>query len=303
MRLETVLIGCLAMATLPTILDGQEKAVDFEKFVAEKSPTIVTVKMVITTELGFGDRAQTRNTNLDLTGVVVDETGLVMIAADQLTAAQRGGGGAGGGRRGGGGGGGGSGGVGGGGDVEVKPSKVQVMIPGDEKEHPGLLVSTDATLHLAFVQILELGERKLSAVPFEPGAKLKLGQELIGVGRHGSEFGSAAFFGTVRITGEITQPRSMYSFDGRFASRGIPLFNHSGNAVGVLSNPAPPQVADTSGGGDRGGRGGFGGAGRAGGAATAQSFLIPAASVKVMVKDAMVKAKQAKEFGKTEPDA
>jgi hypothetical protein len=281
----------IAALLLPAALGAQE--VDYKKFIAEKAPAIVAVKMVLTIEGGIGGRTQERETSLDLTGVVVDESGLVMIAADALTAAQRARNPA----R--------PGGEGGAIEVNVKPSNVRVVIPGEEREHPALLVATDSNLNLAFVQILELGERKLAAVPFDPEARAEVGEELIGVGRHGQTFDHAPFFGTVRVTGEIEQPRAMYSFDGRFAERGIPLFTRSGKAVGVLSSPGglEPEgaVPAGGGGGGRGGRGGFGGFGRAPG--TASAFLIPAAQVHALVDQAKVQAKTAKEHGKTEPDA
>jgi len=285
------LAGAIAVCLIPAAL-GAQGEVDYKKFIAEKAPAIVAVKMVLTIEGGMGGRTQERETSLDLSGVVVDETGLVMISANALTAAQR----IGAGRAGRGGGG--AEGEGGAPTLNVKPSNVRVVIPGEEKEHAAVLVATDSNLDLAFVQILELGDRKLAAVAFDPEAKAEVGEELIGVGRQSQTFDHAPYFGTIRVTGEITQPRSMHSFDGRFAERGIPLFTRSGKAVGVLTSPGglEPDGGAAAG----GGRGGFGGGlGRAGGAGSA-AFLIPAAAVHALVDQAKIQAKQAKEHGKTD---
>ena len=264
----------LGAVLLPVMASAQ--SVDYEKFIAEKAPSIVTVKMVVVTEIN--GREIEREVNA--TGVVVDKTGLVMFSAEAMNAANRirqGFGGRGG-RGGGGGGGGGGEEV----DIQSRTENIRVRIPGKEKEHSAALVATDSELNIAFVQIESLGDIQLSAVEFEATSQAKIGDELIGVGRLGQEFDHAPFFGTVRVTGSIEQPRKMFSFDGRFAGRGIPLFSRTGKAVGILAAPAPPESEDAPA-PRRGGR-----AGGAGGGAGA--FLIPASTIHTLIGQAKTRA-------------
>jgi len=292
MRLVTTLVAFAIVASLLPAA-AQAQSVDFKKFIADKAPSIVTVEMVVVTD--FNGREMERE--VTATGVVVAETGLVMISAEAMTAAQRirggfrGRGGRGGGR-------------GGGGDEEMdissRTENIRVKIPGDEAVHESMVIATDSTLNLAFVQIKNLGDKKLASVPFDPNQKAKIGEELIGVGRHEEQYDHAPYFGTVRITGEIEQPRTMFSFDGRFAGRGIPLFSKSGHAVGVLSTPAPAEGID-SGGGARGGMGM--GMGRLAGNARGGAFLIPTNAIHGLITQAAARAKEALKHGKSEPDA
>jgi hypothetical protein len=229
---------------------GDEPPNPYVALMAAKAPHIVTVKFVLKSQGGRGGER-----SREVQGTVVDPSGLVMISKTHL---------------------------GGGREVSFQggrvrqgggravPSNFKVVFPGDEKEYESILGATDSNLNLSFIRIKNLEGKKIEAASFADAATLKIGQELVGVSRHGKGFDYAPLFERGLVAGEIRQPRPMWIVTAGTGALGLPLYDLQGKAAGVM---AMQQGADGGGGGG--------------------SFLIPAATVKAAVEQAVKQSEEA----------
>ena len=176
------------------------------------APAIVTVKVVIKMEIMMMGQSQNEESRSELTGVVVDESGLVMVSNGEISeermqrahssspfAA--------------------------GVEVELTPTDFQVIFGNEEREYPAFLVAKDTKLDLAFLQVQELGDRELSFISFDDTAKPAIGDEIVAVSRLKKGYDYAPFLTTARISGAIRKPRKAFIVDGIISSYGLPLFS------------------------------------------------------------------------------
>jgi len=239
----------------------EEGSNPYAELLKSKSPALVSVKFVMKIEM----MGQSQEMNRELTGVMVDPVGLVMVSNTQLGAGMRIRG-----RRG----------MGGGG---VKASKFKIAFPGEDKEFDAIKGASDSKLNLAFLRIKNLEGRKVEFVDFAKAAPVKVGQELVGVDRYGKGFDYAPHFNLVRVAGEIKQPRVMYAVAGGGVAQGLPLFDTKGRVAGAIASQSGAEGADEGGGIGR--LLGIGGGGRV--------FLIPADAVKSTIDAAKKQAEEA----------
>jgi hypothetical protein len=202
--MRAIRLGCLLATALlasasPTAAD---EPVKFEpaKFLEAKAPTVVTVKSVVK----FADS----ESNSERSGCVVDPQGVVMLqnwTSNRFRSSS----------------------------MKMTPTKIRVIFDGDEKEYDAVLGATDSKLGLAFVRIKDLAGKKITSVDFAAGVEVKLGDELAGVIRTDQGFDYAPFYGTTRVVGQVTKPRSMWIVTG-FQPQGHPLYTTDGRAAGVV---------------------------------------------------------------------
>ena len=276
MRSIALIAACLLAAAPLTAAPAMAADSDAE-FLKKVSPSIVTVKFILNVTMGGGGGMQ-QEVPVEIAGVLLDESGLVMMPADALDMANRmrrnmrG-------RRGGrgGGGGGGMGDM----DIDAEASDMTVILGGEYEEHEAVLVAKDSNLSLAFLQLKDASVAKgRPAITFAKDATPTVGQELRSVTRFGEGFDFAPYFGKTQITGVVEQPRMMWSVQGRFNALGLPLFDSEGNAVGVMSTQEDPM----------GGGGGMGMGMGAGG----MVFVMPASDVAAALEQARSRAAEMK---------
>jgi len=230
-----LVMACLLLAVFALsfqIAEGSDGAV-YRQILEEKAPSIVTVKMVLKTKINFMGQAQDNERTIEVPGVIVDGSGLIMIAADALSAGRE---------------------LSRLGDIDLKvtPTKLEVIFEDDDEEYEAILGAKDTNLNLAFVQIKNLEGKEIAPVLFAGGAKMVVGSELIGVTRYSKGFDYAPYFGTIRITGEVTHPRPLWAIDGSFHGVGLPVFNEKGVTVGVLATQEGSEGAEDQSGGRMG---------------------------------------------------
>ncbi|MEK7867174.1 MAG: trypsin-like peptidase domain-containing protein [Planctomycetota bacterium] len=218
------------LLSLPSLAD---EGSGMPEVLAKVAPGIATVKVVTQTDVTMGGQSQSSESRTEVQGVVVDETGLVMISnatfdtsgmKDLLSA-----------------------GGGGGADLKVTPTEFKVVIEQEEKEYEAFLAATDTKLGLAFVQIVELGDRKLASVGFDGAAELAVGQRLLAVGRLKKGYDYAPYVVQAKVTGKIAKPRAAWLVDGDMAGAGLPVFTADGQVAGVIGDV---QVTSDEEGGD-----------------------------------------------------
>lgn len=263
---------CFMLAALALFMAGPATADDdagiYRAVLEKNTPSIVTVKLVLKTKISFMGQGQDMEQTVEVPGAVVDASGLVMMAADPLSP---------------------------GGplasreeiEIKVKPVSLKVIFEDDDEEYDAILGAKDTQLNLAFVLIKDLGGKEVVPVPFAEGAEAEVGQELIGVSRYTKGFDYAAYFGTIRVTGEVVQPRPLWSIEGGFDGLGLPVFNRDGVVAGVIASQEGSEGAEEGGGG-----------GPMGMLLMMDSmgpdvFLLPAAAVKATVDRAKTQAVEA----------
>lgn len=265
----TVLAAMAAafLFALPSPIQAGDDGVLYRSILEEKAGSIATVKLILKVKISFMGQGQEMENETEVPGVVVDEKGLIMIAGgaldpslpinnDQI-------------------------------DVKVTPIGVKVIFVDEDEEYDAVIAAKDTNLSLAFIQVKDLAGKTVAPVSFADSAKVAVGQELIGVSRFQKGFDYAAYFGTIRVAGEVFSPRPLFAIDGGFDGLGLPLFNADGKVAGVL---AMQEGSEGAGGGDGGPMGMLldlaGGPG-------GNVFLLPADTVRVTIEQAKLKAEEA----------
>ncbi len=267
-------IAGVVLLTLPRAGLGQDA--DIAGLLDKAAPSIVTVKVVIKTEFSMMGQAQNEESRSELQGVVVDDSGMVMISnaeisADRVKEALAGNP------------------MGANLDITMTPTDFKVIFGNEEEEHDAFLVAKDTKLDLAFLQVQGVTDRKLATVNFAEGVKPAVGDTVVAISRLKKGYDYAPFASTARVSGAIRKPRKAWIIDGTIDSYGLPVFSSSGDVVGVLITLAPTTTDDSGG-------SGFGSMMRmmrGGGLDTGVgTFLLPAKVVDGLIKQSLAKVQE-----------
>lgn len=188
--------------------------------VARIAPAVVGLRMTLRTEVeGMG---QPEDSTEEVTGALVDPSGLILVWNSHLSAGRMG-------------------------EVlaavspdsdfrlRVSPVGIRVWIEGEAQERAAFLAAADSDLDLAFVQLAEPLERDLPAVDFGRPAELSIGSRLTVVSRLTSRYDHAPFFDTASVTGQLEKPRRAWIVGaGNATQAGLPYFADDGRVAGVL---------------------------------------------------------------------
>lgn len=205
---------------------------DHARLLAEKSPALVTVRFVLQVKMAGMGMDDGQETESEITGVMIDPTGLVLCSNTQLQGMVNVmdrfmGGGA-------------------GFDVTATPTELEVLV-GDETE--GLaasLVARDSDLDLAWIRIDDPRERAFVALDFGAGADLAVGDTFVTLRRLDRYFGRQPVFTEGQVGGVVSRPRKLYVPSTPLAvGYGLPVFDAAGRVAGitVLELPAVEEGA------------------------------------------------------------
>ncbi len=158
------LLPALLLLAVPVVAADDEAAI--EALFKDRAPAIVSVKFVLTMTISRGGESQKQEQNSEVRGVMIDPSGLVMLANDHFAGSihprmlamlrQQGGG------------------------FESTPSGVKVLFGNEAKEHDAVIVARDSNLNVAFVQILDLEKLEVACVDLSKPAETKIGASLLG---------------------------------------------------------------------------------------------------------------------------
>jgi S1-C subfamily serine protease len=239
------LLPALLLLVAPGVAADDEAAI--ETLFKDRAPAIVSVKFVLAITFNMQGESQKHEQNAEVRGVMIDASGLVMLANDhfavQLPPQMR--------RR--------------GAEIQSSPSAVKILFGNEAKEHDAVIVARDSNLNLAFVQILDLESREVPVVDLSKSAETKIGAPLLGITRMSRGFDCAPQFGRVLVTAKVEKPRPMWAVASNFNGLGLPVFDIAGAVVGVLASQEGSEGVE--GGGDG-------------------VFLLPLASVKGSIDQA-----------------
>lgn len=240
--------------------------------VDKAAPSIVTVKLVLTTQVTVGGQSQNHESRTTLLGTVVDPDGLIMVHLAWVPA---------------------------GGKVNVQddngaeqevpftmtPSGLKVVFGREDKDCDAFLVATDADLGLAFLKVGDLGGRKPAPVDFAAAADPDLGQTLYVIGRQKMAFDYAPYLSTLMVAAKVAKPREAWLTDRTESGYGLPVFSEAGKLAGFLAKDMRADKED----GESAGEGDLSIA-VTGGSAPEVDYILPAARVRELVDKARKKA-------------
>jgi S1-C subfamily serine protease len=223
------LIGLLllgaAVLSVPASVRADGRA-EYEKWLAEKSPALVTIKFVLKVQMGgmmggMGDQ----ESDSEVTGVMIDPKGLVLCSNTQL------------------------GGFTGimrrfmgpmGGSITAAPTDIKVLVGDDTEGLEAKLVARDTELDLAWIRIEEPGDAEFDYCDLSKAATPTIGQRLFAVRRMGKFFDRVTAVSEGRVGGVTTKPRDLYVPAGNLSvGLGLPIFTTDGTVVGVAIMQLP----------------------------------------------------------------
>jgi hypothetical protein len=222
--LATLAVALLLVAAPAPAQDPEVRELQpppLPKLLADLSESVVTVKCVLKVRIDAMGQSQEQEQNMEVRGVLVNATGLVLLAnshfdggipaalrrmlGDQL-------------------------------QVKATPTDLKVMFGNEVEELDAQLVARDSNLDLAFVQIMDLGDRQIRSIDLTPGvAKLDVGHEVYAVSRMSRGFDCAPALHRFFVTARLEKPRKMWAVTGDDATLAHPVVDRFGQPVGVLS--------------------------------------------------------------------
>jgi hypothetical protein len=222
LRPATPLAASLALSALlasgartpAAFADGRDSA---RLLVERVAPAIVPVRVVMSAKISMqGQSFEIPEKNQTQFGTLVDPSGLVMTGTEEpivraLEASRPGL------------------------SVSIAVRSLHVQLPGEPTERDAVLVAKDATLGLAFVQIVGAEGTKFPFVDLATGTTAAVGSNVYGVTRKSRAFDYAPDVRRGFVCGVFEQPRPMAMLAGDFQSFGMPLYDAEGRAVGVYA--------------------------------------------------------------------
>ena len=179
------------------------KATPSQALLDRVAPSIVGIKMVW--------RTPTREAPYEVRGVVVDASGLVLTAAENVAPK----------------------------DAQVE--NLRVVVPGEATERPAVVAAKDTDTQLAYVQILEVGAKGLPALDLASGVEPRVGQDVVSVWRDHAVFDYAPWLLRGYVTARVERPRLLYATGGDNLMAGLPAFDEAGRLVGVVIREGAPE--------------------------------------------------------------
>lgn len=187
----------------------------YDKLIENVAPSIVTVSMVVKTEMSFGGQSQNRESREEHSAVAVDATGLMMMDYQPFASTDDEDGG----------------------QFKQKrtPTEIKVIFDGNDKEYESELVATDKKLGLAFVRVKDLAGHAPKIVSFADATDVDLGVELAAVSRLAKGYDYAPFIETAKVNGKLKKPRKALMLDNPGVTGvGLPVFTMDGKVVGAM---------------------------------------------------------------------
>ncbi len=209
-----------AAVLLAALLGGARRAAaeateTYPALLEQKAPAIVSVRVVLKTEMNFGGQGRTSESREEIAGVVVAKDGLILVSYDAFRSDDES-------------------------DTQFQmkrtPKEIKVVFEGEEKEYEAEIVATDKKVNLAFLKVKDLEGRDVSVVDFNEPAAVELGTKVAAVNRLDKGFDYAPYVRTANVSGSIKKPRKALMLDGSINSEGLPVFTMDGQVVGVLTS-------------------------------------------------------------------
>lgn len=204
-----------AVVLVPAVVAGPVPAKDdalYTALVEKVNPGLVTVKFVLKSRGPYGSY----DAETEIIGTMIGPQGLVLCASARM---------GGGGWRG-----------------PSTPTDIKVLIGEDTEGLPAKVIARDTELGLAWLQIQDVGEKRVDFVDLTQSTTVGLGQPLYAVGRMGRFFDRAPLVTQGLLAGRTLKPRKLLVAGGAIEMQvGLPVYAANGQVVGV---PVAQQPED-----------------------------------------------------------
>lgn len=204
-----VMVGALALRGSARA----DEAGEYAKLLSETTPALVTVKFVLKMEGQFGKR----ETETEITGLMVDPSGLVLCANSKLGLPRimRSLG-------------------------SATPTDIKVLIGEDTEGLEAKVLARDTELDLAWVKIKEPGDKKFAALDLEKSAVVNPGDRILTLRKMAKFFDRAITISEGRLAGRTAKPRDLLVPGGGIdVEPGQPIFTPDGRIVGLVVMQLP----------------------------------------------------------------
>lgn len=200
--------------------DDAAREKEYEQLRQAYASALVTIKYLEKTQGSYGDFQGEK----EITGVMIEPTGLVLCSNTQLGRSSRYWG-------------------------RSIPTEIKILSGDDTEGLDAKFVARDTELDLAWLQIKEPGERKFPHLDLRGAARdpvrPKLGERLLTMGVMGKYFGKEVLVTEGYIAGRTRKPRDLYVSRGDMDNDpGLPVFTPQGKLVGFecLQRPDADEV-------------------------------------------------------------
>jgi len=272
----TILIAGLTLALAPIAVRADDTPAQVQSLMDKQSSSIVTVDIVIKTQVKMAGQAQDSESRMEMQGTVVSPDGLILLSdapfdtksmMDMMGMSAAGldlG-------------------------IKITPTDFKVVVGNEDKQYTAFLAGTDPDLGLAFIKLEDLGDRALQPVDFTSTATPDIGEKVYSLTRLGKGYDYAPVLDAGWVFGQITKPQTAWVVSGA-GSIGLPVYTVDGVPLGLVAT-VPSGVKDTSSSGSAMGMGMFmrmfGGGGTSGDTST---FLIPSSVITTVITRAKEQA-------------
>ena len=219
-----LVLTCLMTASLSRAQDLTAKGREIFK---KHQTSVVTVELVIKSKFGFGGGGDARESRQEVTGTVIDPSGLTAVSlsstdpSGMLSSFMGGFGGD---------------------DEESLKLKIESevsdvkLLTHDGSELPAEIVLRDKDLDLAFVRPKTKPAAPLPALDLSNSAKVEVLDQVIAINRLGKVAGRAYAASIERINAVVQRPRLFYvpGSDTTATGLGCPAFTADGKLVGLF---------------------------------------------------------------------
>jgi S1-C subfamily serine protease len=129
-------------------------------------------------------------------------------------------------------------------ELKVELEELRVLLSDGADELPAVLVARDSRNDLAWVQIVDVGERKLATVDLGKGRDPRVGERVASIARLGRGFDYAPYIAKGRVTSVNELPRRHWNLASDAEEPGLLQFALTGEPVGLLSYLAAAEGTD-----------------------------------------------------------
>ncbi|RIK68975.1 MAG: hypothetical protein DCC65_02260 [Planctomycetota bacterium] len=202
--LPLILVCGLAVPACVVAPARADEGVAYRQIVEKHAPALVTIKFLLRMESQYGKR----ETESEITGLMIEPTGLVLCANSKLGAPRRFG--------------------------SVTPTDIKILIGDDIEGIPAKVLARDTELDLAWVQAKEPPQKPFAHVDIKKGAVPEIGDDLYALRRMAKFFDRAPVVSDGKMSGHTKKPRELYVPSGVSVEAGQPIFTEDGTLIGIV---------------------------------------------------------------------
>jgi len=233
---------CLSVSSLGSMYAADETAAQAKSVVAKVGSAVVSVEMVFSMSATYGGRTDKSEYKADVTGTVIDPSGLTVVALSstnpgEMIKSLMGSYGS---------------------ELNIKADVSDVKLRlADGREIPAKIVLRDRDLDLAFIRPSQKLESPIPYVDLKQSADPQMLDQVIVVDRLGKIANRALAVNIKRVQAVVEKPRKAYvvntisDMDSESFPVGMPVFTIDGKVVGIqVLRMAPISPSSLSGIGD-----------------------------------------------------